>query len=81
MTPEEEEFIQRSRRDFSIVISSRNKQASLFLGPARFANHDCGANAELITGPNQGMMIKARQDIEIGEEVTVTYGTPLIVMP
>lgn len=74
MTPEEEEYIQHSRRDFSIVISSRNKQASLFLGPARFANHDCGANAELITGPNHGMMIKARQDIEIGEEITVTYG-------
>ena len=77
MTPEEEEFIQNSRRDFSIVISSRNKQASLFLGPARFANHDCGANAELITGPNHGMMIKALQNIEIGEEVTVTYSMPL----
>jgi histone-lysine N-methyltransferase SUV420H len=77
MTPEEEEFIQHSRRDFSIVISSRNKQASLFLGPARFANHDCGANAELITGPNHGMTIRARQDIEIGEEITVTYGIPL----
>jgi [histone H4]-N-methyl-L-lysine20 N-methyltransferase len=78
MTQEEEEYIQHSRRDFSIVISSRNKQASLFLGPARFANHDCGANAELVTGPNQGMMIKARQDIEIGEEITVTYGTCLL---
>lgn len=80
MTPEEEEFIQRSRRDFSIVVSSRNKHASLFLGPARFANHDCGANAELITGPNQSMMIKAKQDIETGEEITVTYGTPMIVI-
>lgn len=74
MTPEEEEFIQHSRRDFSIVISSRNKQASLFLGPARFANHDCGANAELITRPNHGMAVKALRDIEVGEEITVTYG-------
>ena len=74
MTPEEEEEIQKSRRDFSIVISSRNKQASLFLGPARFANHDCGANAELITKPNQGMAIKAVRNIEEGDEITVTYG-------
>ncbi|RAL59565.1 hypothetical protein DID88_006558 [Monilinia fructigena] len=74
MTPEEEEHINSSRRDFSIVMSSRNKTASLFLGPARFANHDCGANARLNTTGNAGMEIIAVRDIEIGEEITVTYG-------
>ncbi|PQE10812.1 histone-lysine N-methyltransferase SET9 protein [Rutstroemia sp. NJR-2017a BBW] len=74
MTPEEEAHIGLSRRDFSIVISSRNKTASLFLGPARFANHDCDANARLMTTGNAGMQIIAVRDIDIGEEITVTYG-------
>jgi len=74
MTPEEEEQINSSRRDFSIVLSSRNKSASLFLGPARFANHDCGANARLMTSGTAGMEIIAVRDIEVGEEITVTYG-------
>ncbi|RDL38162.1 Histone-lysine N-methyltransferase [Venustampulla echinocandica] len=74
MTPEEEDHIKKSRRDFSIVVSSRNKSASLFLGPARFANHDCGANAKLMTTGNAGMEIIAVRNIELGEEVTVSYG-------
>jgi histone-lysine N-methyltransferase SUV420H len=74
MTPEEEAHINLSRRDFSIVISSRNKTASLFLGPARFANHDCGANARLMTSGSAGMEIMAERDIEVGDEITVTYG-------
>ena len=78
MTKEEEAHINLSRRDFSIVISSRNKTASLFLGPARFANHDCGANAQLMTSGTAGMEIKAIRDIEIGDEITVTYGWLLL---
>jgi histone-lysine N-methyltransferase SUV420H len=74
MTEEEEEHMKSSRRDFSIVVSSRNKSASLFLGPARFANHDCGANARLMTTGKEGMEILALRDIEIGEEITVSYG-------
>jgi [histone H4]-N-methyl-L-lysine20 N-methyltransferase len=74
MTEEEEEHIKSSRRDFSIVVSSRNKAASLFLGPARFANHDCGANAKLMTTGSAGMEIIAVRDIEIGDEITVSYG-------
>ncbi|KAG4425619.1 hypothetical protein IFR04_001316 [Cadophora malorum] len=74
MTEEEEELIKSSRRDFSIVVSSRNKTASLFLGPARFANHDCGANARLMTSGTVGMDIIAVTDIEIGDEITVSYG-------
>ncbi|KFY28924.1 hypothetical protein V493_02676 [Pseudogymnoascus sp. VKM F-4281 (FW-2241)] len=74
MTKEEEADINQRRRDFSIVVSSRNKSASLFLGPARFANHDCGANAELMRTGAAGMEIIAVRDIEIGDEITVTYG-------
>lgn len=75
MTKEELEVTQKNRRDFSIVFSSRKKASSLFLGPARFANHDCDANAKLSTCENAGMEIIAVRDIEIGEEITVTYGT------
>ncbi|KAI5198688.1 hypothetical protein AUEXF2481DRAFT_3629 [Aureobasidium subglaciale EXF-2481] len=60
--------------DFSIVMSSRKKRPSLFLGPARFANHDCNANAKLITMGHNGMTIVSARDIDIGEEITVTYG-------
>jgi len=74
MTEEEEEEIKLNRRDFSIVVSSRNKSASLFLGPARFANHDCAANARLLTSGSSGMGIITVRDIEVGEEITVSYG-------
>ncbi|MCJ1478156.1 Histone-lysine N-methyltransferase set9 [Lambiella insularis] len=74
MTPEEEQDLDLTRRDFSIVMSSRKKTPSLFLGPARFANHDCNANARLVTRGSEGMEIVALRNIEIEEEITVTYG-------
>lgn len=74
MTDEEEEAIKSSRRDFSIVVSSRKGSTSLFLGPARFANHDCESNARLLTSGSAGMEIVAIADIEVGDEITVSYG-------
>ena len=74
MTPEEEQLLDQSKRDFSIVMSSRKKTASLFMGPARFANHDCNANARLMTKGFDGMLVVAVRDISLGEEITVTYG-------
>ena len=74
MTPEEEQDLDLNRRDFSVVLSSRKKTPSLFLGPARFANHDCNANARLVTKGQEGMIIVAEHNIEIGEEITVNYG-------
>ena len=74
MTPEEEKDLDLTRRDFSIVMSSRRKTPSLFLGPARFANHDCNANARLVTRGSGGMQVVAARDIGVDEEITVTYG-------
>ncbi|TKA81939.1 hypothetical protein B0A55_01942 [Friedmanniomyces simplex] len=71
---EREERTLSSRTDFSIVLSSRRKRPSLFLGPARFANHDCDSNARLNTSGPHGIHIVARKDIAVGEEITVTYG-------
>ncbi|TKA25112.1 hypothetical protein B0A50_06177 [Salinomyces thailandicus] len=71
---EQEEKMLSSRTDFSIVLSSRRKRPSLFLGPARFANHDCDSNARLNTNGPHGIHIVACKDILPGHEITVTYG-------
>jgi histone-lysine N-methyltransferase SUV420H len=73
MTEKEEKELS-SRTDFSIVLSSRRKRPSLFLGPARFANHDCDSNARLNTTGPHGIHIVARKNIAAGDEITVTYG-------
>ncbi|KAH7162155.1 histone-lysine N-methyltransferase SET9 [Dactylonectria estremocensis] len=74
ITPEEEKEISVRKKDFSMVVSSRSKSTSLFMGPARFANHDCDANAKLMTTSNAGIEIIATRNIEPGDEITVTYG-------
>lgn len=73
ITPEEEAEMALRKKDFSLIVSSRSKSTSLFMGPARFANHDCEANAKLVTCGQAGIEIKACRDIEVGEEITVTY--------
>lgn len=74
MTEEQEKNLELQRKDFSLVISARKKTRSLFLGPARFANHDCDANARLSTKGYDGMQIVAVKPIKEGEEITVSYG-------
>lgn len=74
ITPEEEKEMAVRKKDFSLVVSSRKKCTSLFMGPARFANHDCNANAKLMTTSNAGIEIIAVRAIEPKEEITVTYG-------
>ncbi|KAL7943408.1 hypothetical protein V8C42DRAFT_354208 [Trichoderma barbatum] len=73
ITPEEEKEITVRKKDFSIVVSSRKKCTSLFMGPARFANHDCRANAKLMTTSQSTIEIVASRPIDVGEEITVTY--------
>ncbi len=73
VTPEEEAQLALRKKDFSLVVSSRSKLTSLFMGPARFANHDCDANARLVTRGQAGIEIIACKDIGLGEEVTVSY--------
>ncbi|WWC58602.1 uncharacterized protein I303_101145 [Kwoniella dejecticola CBS 10117] len=61
------------RRDFSIVWSGLKRCYQLFLGPARFLNHDCNPNVELL---RQGKYVTFRilKPIRVGDELTTFYG-------
>ena len=74
MTPVEMEDLDITRRDFSVVMTSRKKAPALFLGPARFANHDCKANARLVPRGAEGMEVVSVRAINVGDEITVDYG-------
>ncbi|KAF2022512.1 hypothetical protein EK21DRAFT_83191 [Setomelanomma holmii] len=71
----QEESLAAADSDFSLIISSRQKTCSLLLGPARFANHDCNANAKLMAADCDGIQVVAVKPICIGDEVTVFYGS------
>lgn len=58
--------------DFSVLHSSRRGGNCLMLGPARFVNHDCSANARFVPVPS-GMVIQAVKPINVGDEITVKY--------
>jgi histone-lysine N-methyltransferase SUV420H len=73
LTKDEEAQLEHTQRNFSIVFSARKKTQSLFLGPARFANHDCDSNARLCPVGTFGMEVVARRPIDAGEEITVSY--------
>ncbi|KAI1331100.1 hypothetical protein F5Y16DRAFT_360530 [Xylariaceae sp. FL0255] len=73
ITAKEDKELAKRKKDFSIVVSSRNKCAALFMGPARFANHDCNANARLMITGQAGIEIVATQNIDVGDEITVSY--------
>ncbi|KAI6121445.1 hypothetical protein F5141DRAFT_1211125 [Pisolithus sp. B1] len=61
------------RRDFSVIHSRQMKKNHLFLGPARFVNHDCENNCELF---REGKYITFRvvRPVAVGEEITAHYG-------
>lgn len=74
LTTEESVDLDMTNRNFSIVVSGRKKNSSIFLGPARFANHDCDANGRLVPRGENGMEVVAMKNIEVGDEITVSYG-------
>lgn len=73
MSAEEEEAYTHGKTDFSIIYSSRVGGMSLLLGPARFVNHDCQPNSRFITTNKDHIHLLVLRDIEIAEEITVSY--------
>ncbi|KAK1232330.1 histone lysine methyltransferase Set9 [Marasmius sp. AFHP31] len=81
LTDEEDRELKRTnvenaadiRRDFSVIHSKSMKKNHLFLGPARFVNHDCDNNCELF---REGRYITFRviKPINVGDEITAHYG-------
>ena len=67
--------LERTQRDFSLVRSSRREAPLLFLGPGRFVNHDCDANAVLRMAGLKLIEVVASKYIEVGEEITAYYGS------
>ncbi|KPI45956.1 Histone-lysine N-methyltransferase set9 [Cyphellophora attinorum] len=74
LTTEESMDLDITNRNFSIVVNNRKKSDQMFLGPARFANHDCNSNARLQMEGVDSMRVVATRNIDIGEEITVSYG-------
>lgn len=74
LTVDESEKLDTTNRNFSIVCTGRKMNQSIFLGPARFANHDCDANARLVPKGDDSMEVVAIKNIEVGEEICVSYG-------
>lgn len=62
----------KGETDFSIIHTSRNGNANLLLGPARFVNHDCNPNCSF-SRKGKKISLRAIKDIHPGQEVTVTY--------
>ncbi|KAJ5117787.1 hypothetical protein N7448_011419 [Penicillium atrosanguineum] len=73
LTKKEELELEKSEKGFSL-LSSRSRAAAMFLGPARFVNHDCKANAEIVRAERSRAHIVALKEIQQGEEITVFYG-------
>lgn len=75
LSEDEEAKLRTTGSDFSVVTSKRRGVNSLFLGPARFVNHDCDANSSFVPLDKKVLGVKAERNIEKGEEITLFYAS------
>ncbi|CAE6473223.1 unnamed protein product [Rhizoctonia solani] len=77
LTNKEDDELRRTSgsasRDFSVIYSHQKGCNQLFLGPARFVNHDCNPNAELFRD-GKYITFRVLRPIRVGEEITASYG-------
>ncbi|KAI8081709.1 uncharacterized protein BX664DRAFT_380687 [Halteromyces radiatus] len=74
LNPEDDAELKKSKRDFSVMYSQRRDSNCLFLGPARFMNHDCGSNCKFINLGPSSITFKVVKNIDVNDELTVFYG-------
>ncbi|KAJ2472725.1 histone lysine methyltransferase Set9, partial [Coemansia sp. RSA 2322] len=67
--------MEREQADFSVMWWSKKKSMCLFLGPARFVNHDCDSNCRFTALGSDAICFQALRTIEPGEEITTHYGS------
>ncbi|KAJ2688966.1 histone lysine methyltransferase Set9 [Coemansia spiralis] len=67
--------MERESADFSVMWWSKKKSMCLFLGPARFVNHDCDSNCRFTALGSDAICFQALRTIEPGEEITTHYGS------
>ncbi|KAJ8653111.1 hypothetical protein O0I10_011252 [Lichtheimia ornata] len=75
LNPEQDVMLRQTERDFSVMWSTRKSSHCLFLGPARFMNHDCNSNTKFMIVNETAITFKVTKVIECGEEITTFYGS------
>ncbi|KAJ2592022.1 histone lysine methyltransferase Set9, partial [Coemansia sp. RSA 1722] len=74
LSEEEVGKLEAEKVDFSVMWWSKKKSMCLFLGPARFVNHDCDSNCRFTALGSDAIGFQALRTIEPGEEITTNYG-------
>ncbi|KAJ2402980.1 histone lysine methyltransferase Set9 [Coemansia sp. RSA 2559] len=67
--------MEREDVDFSVMWWTKKKSMCLFLGPARFVNHDCDSNCQFTALGSDAICFQALRTIAPGEEITTHYGS------
>ncbi|KAG0279781.1 hypothetical protein BGZ95_000243 [Linnemannia exigua] len=73
LTEQEEKDLETKTSDFSVIKTSR-RGTCLFLGPARFVNHDCDPNCSFMSAGSSAIYFKVQKPININDEITTHYG-------
>ncbi|KAI7886474.1 hypothetical protein K492DRAFT_177269 [Lichtheimia hyalospora FSU 10163] len=74
LKPKESAQMCKNRRDIGVVWSPRKGCSCVFLGPARFINHDCDANCKFISTGQNSVAFRVVKEIKCGDELTAYYG-------
>ncbi|KAJ2358699.1 histone lysine methyltransferase Set9 [Coemansia erecta] len=75
LSDDETRRMEAERADFSVIWWRKKKAMCLFLGPARFVNHDCDSNCQFTALGSDAICFQALRTIEPGEEITTHYGS------